>query len=36
MVGDTKELFRRILDAFLNRYPFDLPELFPVENEDPG
>jgi hypothetical protein len=27
MVGDTKELFRRILNAFLDRYRFELPEL---------
>jgi hypothetical protein len=27
MVGDTKELFRRILNAFLERYRFELPEL---------
>lgn len=29
MVGDNKDLFRRILDAFLDRYRFDLPTLFP-------
>jgi hypothetical protein len=28
MVDDTKELFRRILAAFLDRYRFSLPELF--------
>jgi len=27
MVGDTKELFRRILNAFLVRYRFELPEI---------
>jgi hypothetical protein len=27
MVGDTKELFRRILKAFIERYRFELPEL---------
>jgi len=27
MVDDTKELFKRILTAFLDRYRFDLPEL---------
>lgn len=27
MVGDTKDLFRRILQAFLDRYKFELPEL---------
>ena len=27
MVEDSKELFKRILDAFLERYQFDLPEL---------
>ncbi len=26
MVGDTKELFKRILSAFLERYRFELPE----------
>lgn len=28
MVDDNKELFRRILDAFLGRYEFVLPEIF--------
>ncbi len=32
MVEDSKELFKRILDAFLERYRFDLPEL---SAEDP-
>lgn len=32
MVDDTKELFRNILRAFLERYRFDLPELL---TEDP-
>lgn len=27
MVGDTKDLFRKILQAFLDRYKFELPEL---------
>lgn len=27
MVEDTKELFRKILKSFLDRYPFDIPEL---------
>ncbi|HPF59624.1 MAG TPA: AAA family ATPase [Candidatus Competibacteraceae bacterium] len=27
MVEDTKQLFRQILNAFLNRYPFALPDL---------
>jgi hypothetical protein len=27
MVDDTKALFIRILNAFLDRYRFDLPEL---------
>lgn len=27
MVDDTKELFKKILSAFLDRYSFDLPEL---------
>jgi len=32
MVGDTKDLFRRILNAFLDRYRFELPELFHEES----
>ncbi|MBT3053629.1 MAG: AAA family ATPase [Candidatus Thiodiazotropha sp. (ex Codakia orbicularis)] len=31
MMDDNKDLFRRILDAFLNRYKFDLPKLFEEE-----
>lgn len=31
MVDDTKELFRNILGAFLDRYRFDLPKFFPEE-----
>lgn len=31
MVDDTKELFKKILSAFLDRYRFDLPELFPEQ-----
>jgi hypothetical protein len=31
MVDDTKELFRNILSAFLDRYRFDLPKLFPED-----
>jgi wobble nucleotide-excising tRNase len=31
MMDDNKDLFRRILDAFLNRYQFDLPQLFEEE-----
>ena len=27
MVQDNKDLFKKILEAFLNRYKFDLPEL---------
>jgi hypothetical protein len=27
MVGDTKELFRKIFDNFLARYRFNLPDL---------
>ena len=27
MVGDTKELFKKILNAFLERYRFNLPDL---------
>ncbi len=33
MVEDTKDLFKRILDAFLERYRFDLPELAEPEVE---
>lgn len=37
MVDDNKKLFRQILDAFLSRYEFSLPEIFgrtaKVENE---
>jgi hypothetical protein len=36
MVGDTKELFHKILDAFLDRYRFDLPELFPEQSTQPS
>ena len=34
MVDDNKKLFRQILDAFLGRYEFSLPEIFgkPVKN----
>ncbi|SMC82739.1 AAA domain-containing protein [Desulfocicer vacuolatum DSM 3385] len=32
MVDDTKELFKKILSAFLNRYRFDLPELIIEQN----
>jgi hypothetical protein len=28
MVDDNKKLFRQILDAFLDRYKFSLPEIF--------
>lgn len=28
MMDDNQDLFRRILDAFLNRYKFQIPELF--------
>ena len=28
MVDDNKQLFRRILDAFLGRYEFALPDIF--------
>jgi hypothetical protein len=28
MVADNKKLFRQILDAFLRRYEFVLPEVF--------
>jgi hypothetical protein len=30
MVDDTKDLFKRILNAFLERYTFELPELEPA------
>lgn len=33
MVDDTKELFKRILTAFLDRYRFDLPELITKESK---
>jgi wobble nucleotide-excising tRNase len=32
MVDDNKELFKKILDVFLNRYCFNLPELSQSEN----
>lgn len=35
MVDDTKQLFRQILDAFVNRYEFALPELLPAEKTLP-
>lgn len=31
MVQDNKELFKQILHAFLTKYKFELPELFPTE-----
>jgi hypothetical protein len=31
MGDDTKDLFRRILEAFLERYHFALPDLLPGE-----
>jgi hypothetical protein len=34
MVGDTKELFKEILSAFLDRYHFDLPELTSEESTE--
>lgn len=34
MVPDTKELFQRILRAFLDRYKFQLPELFVNEKQE--
>lgn len=34
MMDDNQDLFRRILDAFLNRYKFQIPELF--EEVSPG
>ena len=36
MVGDTKELFRNILAAFLNRYEFSLPELLTANTSQQG
>ncbi|MDG4548913.1 MAG: AAA family ATPase, partial [Candidatus Contendobacter sp.] len=36
MVGDTKELFRRILNAFLDRYRFELPELTAQTTSSPN
>jgi AAA domain len=33
MVDDTKDLFRRILTAFLDKYKFDLPELLIEETQ---
>jgi hypothetical protein len=35
MVEDTKDLFRQILNAFLTRYQFALPELLPVAKTPP-
>ena len=34
MVSDTKELFRNILKAFLDRYKFSLPELLTNEPQE--
>lgn len=36
MGDDTKTLFQNILRAFLDRYRFDLPELFPEESTQPS
>lgn len=36
MVDDTKELFRKILAAFLNRYEFSLPELLAANISQQG
>lgn len=30
MSDDNKELFRKILNAFLDKYQFQLPEIFPA------
>jgi hypothetical protein len=36
MVPDTKELFNKILSEFLDRYKFDLPEIFPEQTTTQG
>lgn len=34
MVGDNKDLFKRILKAFLEKYEFNFPQIFAEENQE--